>query len=125
MKLKTLAIWSGILLVVMAFLTVFGNPLIGYYGYFRTDLAFNMIHFLSGVVIVIAALEFGSRLSLTLRSIGFLYIAFAVLGAVTTGFNDYGTMFGFMAVSGPLHVLHVLIGITLVSIGTRERRMDA
>ena len=125
MKIKSLAIYSGLLLVLMAFLTIFVNPLIGYYGYFRTDLPFNMIHFLSGVLLIIVALEFGPRISAALRTLGIFYIILAVLGAITTGFDDYGTMFSFMAVSGPLHLLHLLIGVTLLIFGTRSIRMDA
>jgi hypothetical protein len=125
MKTKTLAISTGVLLVVLAFLTIFRNPLIGYYGYFRTDLAFNMIHFLTGLALALVAIEWIGRMNATLRALGIFYVVLAVLGALTTGFDAYGTMFGFMAVSGPLHILHLAIGLMMLVFGTRDMRMDA
>ncbi len=124
MKTKNLSIYSSIILVVLAFVTIFANPLIGYYGYFRTDFTLNMIHFLTGIALVIVALEFSERTSLVLRAVGVFYIVLAVLGALTTGFDAYGTMFGLIAVSGPLHILHLLLGVAFITIGTRELRID-
>jgi len=119
---KSFAISIGSILILAALFTMVPNTLIGRYGYFRTDLLLNLVHFLSGVVLVLAALKFEYLVPKTLRIMGVLYLIIALIGAISTGFSDYGRSLGIMEVSGPDHLLHLVIGLLLIAVGTREIR---
>lgn len=122
MNTKNISFAIGGILVFLAMVTVFPNPIIGDAALFRTDFAHNLLHFLSGVAILFVALQYERHLGKTLRVLGIFYLALAVFGATTTG-SGIGKVLGFMEVGGAGHILHLIIGVALVALGTREIRV--
>ena len=121
--MKKQSIIIGGIFIVAALITVIPNVLIGYGAIFNTDLLHNLIHFLSGVAIITIALQYESLLAKTLRGFGVFYLALALLGAITTGFDSYRKLFGIIAISGMDHLLHLGLGVVLIVIGTEDIRM--
>ena len=123
MSVKNISFAAGAILVFIALVTVFPNTIIGEMSFFHTDFAHNLIHFLSGVAILFVALQYERFLGKTLRALGMFYLALAVLGAITVGSASFGAVFGFVGMSGADHILHLIIGIILVALGTKEIRI--
>lgn len=124
MKENSWPIAIGAFLILFSFITIFPNEIVGTYGYFRTDLLGNLIYFFSGIALILFALKFEYGVSKLMRGLGKGFLALAVLGALTSGFNDYGMTLGLLASSGPIHLLNLFLGLVLLVIGTREMRMS-
>jgi len=124
MKENSWPIAIGAFLILFSFITIFPNEIVGEYGYFRTDLFGNLIYFLSGITLILFALKFEYKVSKLMRGLGKGFLALAVLGALTSGFNDFGMTLGILASSGSLHILNLLLGLALLVVGTREMRMS-
>jgi uncharacterized membrane protein len=122
--IKKLSITAGIILILAALITLVPNVIIGSFGIFYTDLQHNLIHLISGAILIVVALEYARHLPRTLRIMGFVYLALAVVGALLIGARGIGLVLG-IGMNGADHVLHLLIGIFLIILGTGEIRMPS
>ena len=121
--IKKIAIILGVLLVLISFLAITANPLVGKYGIFYTDFAHNMIHLISGVALLYIIFQHEKILLITLRIFGFIYLALAVIGAITTDSAEQGNVLGFFVANGAGHILHLAVGLVFVVLGTKTIRM--
>ncbi len=120
--MKKTSITLGTLLILLSLITIVPNALVGRDGLIRTDLIHNLINFFSGVALVVTALAYQGYTLKVMRIIGLFYIAFAILGALSVGSSEYDKVLGLIAVNGFGHLLHLAIGVILLTIGTRELR---
>jgi hypothetical protein len=76
---KTAALAIGIVFVVVGLLGFVNNPIIGL---FATNTAHNLVHLVSGILILIGAFT-AIGAGTTLKVFGVVYALVAILGAVT------------------------------------------
>lgn len=114
--LKKIIIGAGVLLVILGLFGFFPNRLIGDDGFFLTDIFHDLIHIFAGLVIIFVALKRAQFLSLYLQKIGIIFIALAVLGAMTIGMGEGKLLYLFL-LNGYDNILHLIIGTILVILG--------
>ena len=118
-----LTIILGTIFILIAFLTIIPNSIIGKYGFFYTDFVHDMIHFLTGVILLYIAFKKNHWIPKTLRISGMFYIALAIIGAISIGAVSIGKVMGFIGMSGADNILHLVLGLILVFLGTKEISM--
>ncbi len=113
----------GLFFLLLALVTLFDNPVIGQNGYFYADFSQNLIHLITGVSIIVVAEKFYYLYPKLLRFWGAFYLSFAVLGSVLVGYSRYGHMLEVITVNGQDHILHMILGLILITLGTSSVRM--
>jgi hypothetical protein len=109
---KTAAIVLGAIFILVGVLGFIPNPIVGSDGIFMTNTAHNLVHLVSGAVLLAGAYtSFGP--SLALKIIGVGYAIVAILGFVMSG----DVLLGMIAINGAHHWLHVLLAILLLAAG--------
>ena len=113
---KTAALVIGTIFIVVGLLGFVPNPLVSPTGLFAVNTAHNLVHLLTGVVILAGAYSaFGARN--TLLVFGAVYAVVAIAGfipALTTGGN---MLLGFIHVNAAVKWLHVLLAIVILAAG--------
>lgn len=109
---RTAGIVIGIVFVVVGILGWIPNPLVGQNGIFLTNTAHDLVHLISGIVILAGVYSFGA--SLGLKIIGIIYAIIAVVGLLMSG-NDM--LLGIIQVNGADHWLHVVLAIVILLAG--------
>lgn len=117
---KTVSIVLGIVFVVVAILGMIGTPIIGHTApaYFMTNSAHDIIHLVTGLVLLFVALKKTGVLGTTLKTVGVIYLLVAALGfaAVETVSNS-GSILGFIEVNTADNWLHVVLGVVILGLG--------
>jgi hypothetical protein len=109
---KTAAIVIGILLLAIGILGFFANPLISPAGIFAVNMAHNLVHLITGAVVLAGAYS-NLGATLALKVIGIVYAAMAMIGFVIGG----DTLLGLVAVNHADHWLHVALAIVILAAG--------
>jgi hypothetical protein len=109
---KTAALVLGIVFLAVGILGFFPNPLLSPTGLFAVDTAHNLVHLISGVVLL-AGVYSALGASLALKIVGIVYALVAVLGFVTGG----PTLLGLVAVNALDHWLHVALAAVILAAG--------
>jgi len=109
---RTAAIFIGILLLAVGILGFFTNPLISPTGIFAVNMAHNLVHLVTGTVLLAGAYSHLGA-SLALKIIGILYAAMAIIGFAIGG----DKVLGIVAVNHADHWLHVVLAIALLGAG--------
>ena len=79
-----------------------------------------MIYFLTGIIIIIAVLNYKKRLQKVFRVLGVAYLILAVLEVLTRGFISSILFSG----SGQYQaIIYMVLGVAFIVYGTREIRM--
>lgn len=123
LNLKNISMTIGVAFILLALLTIIPNSIVGRDAIFYTDLSHNLIHFFIGAAILVVAFEYERYISKTFRVLGIIYLALAVLGAIGVGFEPYGHLFGFIGMNGADNILHLVFGVLMIVIGTKDIRM--
>lgn len=110
MNTKTAGLIIGIVFVVVGVLGFIPNPLVSPTGLFMVNTAHNLVHLVSGAVILAGVYSFGSALGL--KIIGVVYAIVAVLGLVVGGDMIMG-----IAMNMADHWLHVVLAIVILLAG--------
>jgi hypothetical protein len=109
---KTAALVIGVVFILVGILGFVPNPLVSPTGIFVTNTAHNLVHIVSGIVILAGAYSaFGA--ALTLKVFGVVYALVAVIGFFTTG----NMLLGFIQVNHADHWLHVVLAIVILAAG--------
>jgi hypothetical protein len=112
MNAKTAAIVIGIILLAVGILGFFTNPLISETGIFAVNTTHNLVHLITGAVLLGGAYR-SLGASLALKVIGIFYAAVAIIGWAFGG----ETIFGVVAVNHADHWLHVALAIVILAAG--------
>jgi hypothetical protein len=82
-----------------------------------------MIYILTGITILIFALKYKRHLPKALRMLGILYLAIAVLEALTSGFGVFSSSLFFTGMRLFDTIIHLVFGVAFIVLGTKEIRM--
>jgi hypothetical protein len=108
MSAKMAATVIGIVFVAVGLLGFFNNPVLGL---FAVDTIHNLIHILSGVVLLAGAYSsLGS--SMALKIVGIVYGIVAILGFFLV--NDAGMLLGIFVVNNADKWLHVVLAVVIL-----------
>lgn len=111
MNAKMAAIVLGIVFVVVGLLGFVNNPVLGI---FQVNLAHNIIHLVSGLILLAGAYSsLGSGMAL--KIIGVVYALVAILGFFLVSAD--GMLLGFIAMNEADKWLHVVLAIVILAAG--------
>ena len=109
---KTAAIVLGVVFLAVGILGFIDNPLVSPTGLFAVNPAHNLVHIVSGLVLLAGAYTaLGAATSL--KIIGVVYAAVAVLGLVTSG----NMLLGVILMNAADHWLHVALAVVILAAG--------
>jgi len=111
MNTRTAALIIGIVFLVVGVLGFIPNPLISPTGLFVVNGAHNLVHIISGLVVLAGVYSFGSGLGL--KIIGIVYAIIAVLGLLMGG----DMLLGMIAMNTADHWLHVVLAVVILAAG--------
>ena len=115
---KKSAITLGGIFLLVGILGFFNNPIAGPEGYFITNLSHDIIHLITGLVLLFIGLK-NQNSNLALKTFGLVYLAVAVLGLLITQETGSGHLLGFIHVNGADNWLHLILGIVIFLLGAR------
>lgn len=99
----------GWIFIVVGILGFFPNPLVSYRGVFEVNTLHNLVHLVSGGILLAAPY---SNLSVTaMRIIGVIYALIMILGFISTG------MMSWLAINQPDNWLHLVLAAGLLWAG--------
>ena len=109
---KKITITFGTIFILVGLLGFISNPLIGNAGFFSADAGHNMIHLLTGIVLLAFVFLKPQSEIKAIKTFGVLYLILTVFGfiLVPTG----GSLFGLVLMNGADHFLNLFIGVFLV-----------
>ncbi|HZS64138.1 MAG TPA: DUF4383 domain-containing protein [Xanthobacteraceae bacterium] len=108
---KTAAIVIGVVFILVGILGFIDNPLVSATGLFAVNTVHNLVHIVSGLVLLAGAYSFGS--SLALKIVGVVYGIVAILGLITSSDMLLGTIL----VNQADDWLHVLLAVVILAAG--------
>jgi hypothetical protein len=108
---KTVSIILGILFIVIGILGYFNNPILGY---FAVNSQHNLVHILTGFLLLIASMGHLRSTSTVLKVFGVIYLLIAVLGFVQVG---SGAILRVIAINAADNWLHLLLGVIMLALG--------
>lgn len=121
---KSITVLFGLVLLATALLPMVwgGNPLVGPGNtWFRTDFVHDLVHLVTGFILLLTALFAGNVLSGILKLFGVVYLAVAALGLVLH--PEGGPLFaGIVDTNTWDHWLHLILGIALIGLGFLSHR---
>jgi hypothetical protein len=110
MNTRTAGLIIGIVFIVVGILGFIPNPLVSPDGLFVVNGAHNLVHLVSGLVILAGVYSFGSALAL--KIIGVVYALVAILGLIMGGDMLFG-----IAMNTADHWLHVILAVVILAAG--------
>jgi hypothetical protein len=113
MTAKTAALVIGIVFVIVGILGFIPNPIVSPTGLFAVDTMHNLVHLISGIVLLAGVYSFGA--SLALKIVGIVYAIVAILGFFLVG--EDGMMLGLIMVNEADKWLHVALAIVILIAG--------
>ena len=109
---KTAAVILGIVFLVVGVLGFFPNPLVSPTGFFVVNTAHNIVHLISGAVLLAGAYS-SLGAAMALKIVGVVYAVVALLGFVMGG----PMLLGMIAMNHMDHWLHVVLAVVLLGAG--------
>ena len=110
MNTKTAGLIIGIVFILVGILGFIPNPIVSPTGIFAVNTLHNIVHLVSGAVILAGVYSFGSALGL--KIIGVVYALVAILGLVMGGDMIFG-----IAMNMADHWLHVVLAVVILLAG--------
>lgn len=122
---KKLAVLFGIVFIVVGLLAFIPNPIVGGSAgaIFLTDRMHDAVHLLSGIVLLVVGLKKSESAGKALVVVGVVYLLVTVLGFVHK--PEGGEVAGFIAMNKADHVLHLVLGVVLILLGSLAKKKDA
>lgn len=112
MTTKLAAIVIGAVFILVGILGFFPNPLVSPTGLFQVNTLHNLVHLISGVVLLAGAYTaFGSGMAL--KIVGVVYGAVAVLGLIV----GPGMLLGLIHINAADNWLHVALAVVILAAG--------
>lgn len=113
MTAKTAALVIGIVFIAVGILGFIPNPLVSPTGLFAVNTMHNLVHLISGIVLLAGLYSFGA--SLALKIVGIVYALVAILGFFIVG--EDGMMLGMIHVNDADKWLHVVLAVVILLAG--------
>lgn len=110
MNTRTAGLVIGIVFILVGILGFIPNPIVSPTGLFVVNTAHNLVHLISGIVILAGVYSFGAGLGL--KIIGIVYAIVAILGLVMGGDMLFG-----IAMNMADHWLHVVLAVVILLAG--------
>ena len=110
--MKKTALIFGWIFLVLGVLGLFSNPLIGATGFFYADLNHNIVHILSGLIILWIAYKSVAKVGVTLKTFGVIYLIVAIIGLFSGT-----TILGILAVNMAANWLHLVMALVILWAG--------
>lgn len=104
--------WLGWIFVVVGVLGFFSNPIVGEGAIFHTDLNHNLVHLISGALLLWVAYAAPGRASMVLKVLGVVYLLVLLAGFFMAG--DTGSLLGFMEINDMDNWLHLVLAAVLL-----------
>jgi hypothetical protein len=112
---KKLALFFGIVFVLVGILGFIPNPLVGPTGIFDTDMMHNIVHVVFGLILLAVAMWAPAKSALWMIILGIVYIVLAIIGLLMV--PNGGQLLGLVATNMADHWLHAVLGIVLIIAG--------
>ncbi len=116
---KKIGLLLGVVFILVGILGLLGTGIIGSEGYFKTNVAHDIVHLASGILFILVSSS--GALSGVLKLFGIVYLLVAVLGFM----SDNGTILGLLDISPADNWLHVVFGIVLLAAGFKVGKPQA
>jgi len=116
---KKIGIIIGAVFVVIGLIGFISNPVVGSSdSLFATNTAHDIVHVLTGLILIGIAMSRVSKLGTALKTFGIIYLAVAIFGffAVNAG-SGTGMVFSLLEVNTASNWLHVVLSIVLFAAG--------
>ena len=115
---KTIKVLGWIFLV-LGILGFFSNPIIGagVGTWFHADFNHNLVHLLTGLILLWVAYKASAKTVTTLKTFGWIYLVIAILGWILV--SGTGTLLGLVEVNGAVNWLHLILGLVLLWAGMK------
>ena len=116
---KTLAVIFGIVFVLVGVLGFIPNPIVSSdpSALFLANGLHSAVHFLIGVILLIAAAKGEGASSLWLKIFGVVYLLLAIIGFIQIGSTGSADMLGLVRYNAADNYLHLVLGIVLLGVG--------
>ena len=123
MKTKTISLIFGITFLAVGILGFIPNPIVGDSdtALFHADKIHNIVHLVSGLLILIFGLFIPSFSRSFLKVFGVIYLLIGVLGFFQIGEATDTTVLGFLHVNQADNFLHLFLGVTIFLAGVLTR----
>lgn len=108
---KILSIIFGGVFVLVGILGFIPNPIVGQDAIFITNVAHNLVHLITGSILLLVGLKASQHSALVLRSFGILYPLLAFIGFALV--PNGGDLLGYVETNLTDHWLHVILGLAL------------
>ena len=103
----------GVVFVLVGILGFVPNPLVAPDGLFAVNAAHNAVHFITGLVFLIAATKLKDRADLVLKAVGAAYVLVTIIGALTSG----NMLLGFIHINDADRWLHAGLAAAILGAG--------
>lgn len=119
MTTKTASLLIGAAFIAVGILGFFPNPVVGEEegAIFHTDQIHNIIHLVSGGLMMLIPLARTGVTSSFLKGFGAVYFALGVIGMIKYGSTGMGKLFGILHVNGADNYLHIGLGLLIFFAG--------
>lgn len=117
---KKLSIVFGVVFVVVGVLGMIGTPIVGSDAgaFFMTNVTHDVVHIVLGLILLFVALKKTDRLTVTLKTVGIVYLLVAALGfAEVESVSNAGSILGLVDVNTADNWLHVVLGVVILGLG--------
>ncbi len=119
---KTIALVSGIVFILIALLGfIQGDEVLGL---FHTNTAHDLVHLISGIILLGAALGAPSKSALALKIVGFIYLLVTILGFVAIGDNQTVSLLGIVNIDAADNWLHLVLSLAFIAFGFLAAKAD-
>lgn len=108
---KKWAMIFGIVFVVIGLLGFIANPIVGRSGFFETNALHDLVHIISGIVMLVVAAKSDKAASTVLIVFGFVYLLVTLLGFFL-GSNVLG-----LTINPADNWLHLVLAIAFLGVG--------
>ena len=111
MSAKNIAMVLGVVFIVIGILGFVGGlSVVGEGGFFPTDTVHDVIHLVSGLILVFVAMKSMGSLSMTLKVLGIIYLLVTILGFVV----GEGMVLGLFNTNMSDNILHLVLAVLLL-----------
>ena len=118
---KTFALVFGIVFLLVGVLGYIENPIVGEDALFHSTGVHNIVHLVSGLVLVGVALGAAASSALVLKVLGVVYLLVAILGFLGVGGD---MILGIIDNTAADNWLHLVLGVVLLGAGLKGGKGD-
>ena len=107
----------GMVFVLLGILGFIPNPIVGMEGVFMTNAAHNIIHLVSGIYLIIAAMQSIRAAKMAFKVVGIVYLLVTILGFLTIGASGMGSLLGLVSMNAADNYLHLVLTAVFLALG--------